>query len=137
MTRLEVPGLVGFRHQQQRTVDGHHLVQKYRDVHGARLRHAIIAFPGAVILMPLPDLAREGGFGVDLELMHINRLAKELLDWPDHARMFAEDAKSFVIKMGGKSRARRPAFLAPDLGPLFGVDCLRLAFQERYFLRRK
>src|SRR5664280_1699171 len=52
--------LVTFRNQQQRAVDRHHLVEEYRDVHGAWLRHAVVALPGAVILVPLPDVAFEG-----------------------------------------------------------------------------
>ena len=68
--RLVMPGrehalLVARGIKHQRAVDRHHLVQEYRDVHCARLGHAVVARPGAVILMPLPDVALEGGLGVE------------------------------------------------------------------------
>src|SRR5207247_798365 len=77
---------------------------------------------------------REGGFGVDLELMHVDRLAEELLDRLDHAGMGAERAEGFVIEMRGKGGARRAALLAPNLGPVGVVDANRLAREIIHFL---
>ena len=122
------------RHQHQRAVDRHHLVEEDRDVHRARLRHAVVALPGAVILVPLPDVAGEGGFGVDLVLVHVDLLAEDLLDRIDHARMRAEQPERLVVEMGGKGGARRAALLAPDLRALGVVDALGLARQQRDFL---
>src|SRR4051812_16142073 len=127
---LEVAGGLAFRHQHQRAVDRHHLVEEDRDVHGARLRHAVVALPGAVVLVPLPDVAGEGRFGVDLVLVHVDLLAEQLLDRIDHARVRAEQAERLVIEMGGESGARRAALLAPYLRPLGAVDRLCLLRQQ-------
>src|SRR6202035_4928600 len=110
----------------QGTVDRHHLVEEDRDVHGARLWHAIVTLPGAVILMPLPDVAGEGRFGVDLVLVHVDLLAIDLLHRIDHARMRAEQPERLVVEMGSKGGARRAALLPPNLRPLGVVDALRL-----------
>src|SRR5260370_7080798 len=119
------------RHQHQRTVDRHHLVEKDRDVHRARLWHAVVALPGAVILMPLPDVAGEGRFGVDLVLVHVDLLAKGLLYRIDHARMGAEQPERLVVEMGGKGGARRAALLAPYLRAFGVVDPFRLPPSHR------
>src|SRR5262249_7667578 len=107
-----------------------HLVEEDCDIHRARLRHAVIALPGAVILVPLPDVAGEGRLGVDLELMHVDLLAEDLFDRLDHAWMGAEHAERLLIEMGGNGRARRAAFLAPDLWSVGVVDGDGLARQE-------
>src|SRR3546814_16353444 len=62
---------MAFRNEHQRAVDRHHLVEEDRDDHVARLWHAIVARPGAVILVPLPDLTVEGGLGVQLLMMNV------------------------------------------------------------------
>ena len=131
---LEVAGVLALRHQHQRSVDRHHLVEEDRDVHRARLRHAVVALPGAVVLVPLPDVAGEGRFGVDLVLVHVDLLAEDLLHRIDHARMRAEQPERLVVEMGGKGGARRAALLAPHLRALGVVDALRLARQQRHFL---
>src|SRR5216683_1759147 len=64
------------RDEHQRAIDRHDLVEKHRDVHRPRLRHAVVARPDAVILVPLPDVAVEGGLGVELVLMHVELFAK-------------------------------------------------------------
>ena len=131
---LRSPACLALRHQHQRAVDRHHLVEEDRDVHRARLRHAVVALPGAVILVPLPDVAGEGGFGVDLELVHVEFFAEDLLDRLDHARMRAEQAERLVVEMRGKGGARRAALLAPHLGPVGVVDADRLAREIGHFL---
>src|SRR6185312_11128548 len=62
--RLVVTGgehalLVAFGNDHQRAVDRQNLVEEDGDVHRPRLGHAVVARPGAVILMPLPDVALE------------------------------------------------------------------------------
>ncbi len=135
MRGLEIAGVLALRHQHQGAVDRHHLVEEDRDVHGAWFGHAVVALPGAVILVPLPDVAGEGGFGVDLELMHVDLFAEELLDRLDHARMRAEQTERLVVEMGGKGGARRAALLAPHLGAISGIDPFRLARQQSGFFR--
>ena len=71
---------MAFRQEQQGAVGGRHIIQEHRDIHRPRRRHAVIAVPGAKILMPLPNLAVEGGFGVDLVLVHIEFTVENLLD---------------------------------------------------------
>ena len=83
---------MALRDHHQRAVDRHHLVEEHRDVHGARFRHAVVARPGAVILMPLPDVALERRLGVELELMHVDVLAKELAERFDQPRMAGQAA---------------------------------------------
>src|ERR1700687_5200303 len=122
---LEVAGGLALRHQHQWTVDRHHLVEEDRDVHRPRLGHAVVAFPGAVILVPLPDIAGEGRFGVDLVLVHVDLLAEDLLHRIDHARMRAEQAEPLVVWVGGKGGARPPALLPPHLRSLGVVDAFR------------
>src|SRR5437870_7762347 len=91
--------LMTTRDEHQRTIDRHHLVEEHRDVHRPRLRHAVLARPGAVILVPLPDVAVEGRLGVDLDLMHVERFAEQLLDRLYEAGMGAEQAKPLIVGM--------------------------------------
>ena len=118
-------------------LQGHDLIEEHRDVHGTGFRHAVIALPGAVILVPLPDLAIEGGLRVDFELMHIHWLAEELLERLDEARVAAEDGEGLVISVGGEGRARRARFLAPDLLPVGVENTLCLRAQDGHLLLRK
>src|SRR6516162_5155428 len=133
MRSLQVAGMVALRHQHQRAVDRHDLVEEDRDVHRARLGHAVVALPGAVILVPLPNIAGERRLCVDLELMHVDFFTEELLDRLDHAWMRAEQAERLVVEMGGKGGARRTALLAPDLGPVGVIDRNRLAREKIHF----
>jgi hypothetical protein len=47
--------------------------------------------------------------------VHVHRLAEELLERLDQARMPTEQAEGLVVGVGGKGGARRAGFLAPDL----------------------
>src|SRR5262249_46022038 len=67
---------------------------------------------------------------IDLELVHVDRLAEHLLDGVDHARMRAEDSERLIVEMRGKGRARRTALLAPDLRPVGVIDADRLACEQ-------
>src|SRR2546430_9631688 len=84
--------------------------------------------------MPLPDIAGESRFGVDLVLVHIDLLAKDLFHRIDHARMGTEQPERLVVEMGGKGGARRAALLPPYLRAVGVVDALRLAGQQLHFL---
>ncbi len=57
--------------------------------------------------MPLPDVALERGFGVELELMHVDVLAEELAQRFDQPRMAGEQAECLVEGVRGKGGARR------------------------------
>ena len=131
------PCLWLLRHQHQRPVDRHDLVHEHGDVHRPRLRHAVVARPGAVILVPLPDIALEGGLGVDLVLVHVELFAEHLLDRTDQAGMIAEQAKRLVVGVGGERGARRPGLLAPHLLAVGRVDLLGLVAQDCDFLLRE
>src|ERR1700733_12770840 len=128
---------VATRHQHQRPVDRHNLIQEYSDVHRPRLGHAVVARPGAVILVPLPDIARKGGFGVDLVLMHVDLLTEQLLDWADHAGVARQQPMRLVIQMRREGRTRRPGLLSPDLGTDLAINRICLRFQNGDFFRRK
>ena len=71
MRGLNHTQLVTAGDEHQRAVEFVDLVQKYRHVHRARFGHLVIIHPRAVILMPLPHIAIEGHFAVDLELVHV------------------------------------------------------------------
>src|SRR5262249_36638099 len=66
----------------------------------------------------------------DLELVHVDLLAEDLLDRLDHARMSTEGTEGLVVEMGGKGGARRAALLAPHLGAIGVIDIHRLAGEE-------
>jgi hypothetical protein len=66
--------------------------------------------------------------------MHVDRLAENLFDGTDHARMRAKQSECFVIEVGCKRSARRTALLAPYFRALMGIDALRLAPEQRYFV---
>ena len=123
-----------FGNEHQRAVDRHHLVKEHRDVHGAGLRHAVVARPGAVVLVPLPDVALEGGLGVELELMNVDVLAEILLQRLDQPRMGDQQAEHLVEGVRGEGGARRAGLLAPDLLPVGFEDLLGLDAQQRDLL---
>ena len=52
-------------------------IQEEGDVHRAGFGHLVVACPSAIILMPLPNIPVEGGFGVDLELNQISIYVSE------------------------------------------------------------
>src|SRR6185436_5875950 len=120
--------------QEQRPVDWHHFVEEYSNVHCARLGHAVVARPGAVILMPLPDVAFEGGLGVELELMDVNVLAEILPQRFDQPRMPRHQPEDLAESVGREGGARRAGFLPPDFLPVGGQDVLRLGGEERDLL---
>ena len=121
--------------EQQRPVGRAHLVEEHRDVHGQRLGHGVVALPGAVVLVPLPHLAVEGGLGVDLVLVHVDRAAEHLLDRPDQAGMAAQPAERLRVGVRGEGGARRTAALPPHLLAVHGVDRVRLGAQHRRLCR--
>src|SRR3546814_4313493 len=84
---IEHATAMAFRNEHQRVVDRHHLDEEDRDVHDARLWHAIVARPGAVILAPLSDITVEGGLRVALVLLLVELLANHLLDRPEQSRV--------------------------------------------------
>ena len=115
---IEIAVLLRARHQHQRAVVGIDLVEEHRDIHRPRLRHAVVAQPRAIVLMPLPNVAVELRLRVDLVLVHVELLAKHLFDGLDQPRVTAEQAEGFVVRVGGKCGARGTGLLAPDFGPV-------------------
>src|SRR4029079_3550252 len=127
----------GAGNEQGRAGDGHHLVEEHRDVHRARLRHAVVARPGAVVLVPLPDVALERGLGVELELVDLAALAEILLQRPDQARMADQQPEYLAEGVRGERRSRRAGLLAPDLLAVGLEDLLALDAQERDLVLRE
>jgi hypothetical protein len=101
------------------------------DVHGARFRHAVVARPGAVILVPLPDVALEGGLGVELELVDVDVLAEQLPQRFDQSGMARQQAEHFAEGVGGEGGARRAGLLAPDFLAIELEDGVGFQAQER------
>src|SRR4029077_11760135 len=93
-----------------------------------------VARPGAVVLMPLPDVTLEGGLGVELELMDVELLAEQLLERRDKARVMREQAEDFVELVRGERGARRAGFLPPDLGAVELEDRVALRAHQRDFV---
>jgi hypothetical protein len=132
---LQHAGLVAARNEEERAVHRRHLVDEDGDVHGPRLGHLVVARPGAVVLVPLPDLAVEGGLGVDLVLMHVEAAAQQLLDRRDQARIGAQAAEGLVVRMRGEGRTRDAGLLAPDLLAIQLEDLLGLVLQQLHLFR--
>ncbi len=129
--------LVALGDEHQGPVDRHHLVEEDRDVHRPRLGHAVVARPGAVVLVPLPELAVERRLGVDLELVHVDRLAEQLLERLDQARIGAQQAEGLVVGVGGEGGARRARLLPPDLLALGPQDRLGFGAQHANLFARE
>ena len=134
---LEHPVLVAPGKEDQRSVGGGHVVEEDRDVHRARLRHLVVAMPGAEVLVPLPDLAVEGRLRVDLVLVHVHRAVDELHHRLDEARMAPEAAERLVVGVRGERGASHSARFSPDLLAVHRVDLVRGPPQYRRLLGRE
>ena len=67
--------------------------------------------------MPLPDVALEGQLAVDLELVHVELFAEQVLHRLDHARMARELREGLAVQVRGEVGAHRVlAFLAHVVG---------------------
>src|ERR1700738_3689834 len=111
MSGGERAALVAARYQHQRAVEREYLVEEHRDVHRARLRHAVVARPGAVILVPLSHVALERRLVVELELVSVDGLAERLPQRLDQARMMCQQTEHLVILVRRKRSPRRAALL--------------------------
>ena len=117
--------------QHQRAVILVHLVQIDGEVHRPRLRHLVVGLPGAVILVPLPDIAVEGRLAVDLELVDIDRPAEQLLCRPDQSWMARNLAIDIVIGMRGEVGAHLAGdALAHIFRPVLGEQRRDLALHH-------
>src|SRR4029077_20361227 len=90
--------------------------------------------PGAVVLMPLPDIALECGLGVELELMHVDVLAEQLAQRLDQPRMRGPQGERLLEGGGGDGRARRAGLLPPNLLAIEFEDHFGVVAQKRDFL---
>ena len=89
IVRRDHAELVGTGDEHSGSVELGNVVEEQGRVDDAGLGHAVILKPGAVILMPMPDLSVMGVLGVDLELMQIDRPAEHLHCGLDDARVVA------------------------------------------------
>jgi hypothetical protein len=109
-----------------------------RDVHRARLGHQVVVHPGAVVLVPLPDVAVEGGLAVDLELVHVQLLAEELHHRLDHARVAREPRERLAVHVRGEIGAHRiAALLAHVLGTPHRIEARHLVGERFDLLGRE
>src|SRR6185295_6863380 len=131
MAGLQRAALVAARHQHQGAVEWKHLVEEHRNVHRARLGHAVVARPGAVVLVPLPCVALERRLGVELELMDVEAFAEQLLQRRDQARVMRQKPEHLVELVRGECGARRAAFLAPYFRAVELEDRVALRAHQR------
>src|SRR2546422_346983 len=104
-----------------------------------RLRYTLTRFhgdrfdvePRAEVLVPLPHVAVEGHLAVDLELVHVDRLAEDLDDRLDHPRMAREPRERRAVHVRGEVRPHGVAALLADvLGAVLGIDPWHLVGQD-------
>ena len=134
----EIARFVRARDDHQRPVARRDVVEEHGDVHRARLGHVVVVDPGAVVLMPLPLLAFERGLGVDLELVHVDVAAEDLLHGLDQARVRGEPAVRFVVRLASERGARHAAaLLAHDLLPFQLEDLVAVLAQHAHFVGRE
>src|SRR5260221_2047474 len=134
--RVEHAELVAAGDEHQRAVVLGHLVEEDRDVHRARFRHLVVGAPGAVVLVPLPDVAVERLLAVDLELVHVDVFAVDLPDRLDHARMARELGERSAVEMRREVGAHHVAgLLAHVLGPALLVERRHFVGQRLDFCR--
>ena len=112
-----------------------HFIHEHRDVHRARFGHLVVAVPGAVVLVPLPYVAVEGGLGVHLVLVHVHRSVEELHHGSDDAWMPAQPAERLVVAVRREGGARHAARFPPHLLPVHGVHLVGGTLQDRNFPR--
>ena len=138
MVGVEHAQFVRLRDQVERTIEFVDLVEEHGEVHGVGIRHVVVAFPGAVVLMPLPDVAVERRLAVELELMHVNLARQHLLGWLEDAGMANETPKDLVVRMAGERGPHRLAvLLVPDFVARFIENGGDFALHDRHFLGRK
>ena len=71
----------------------------------------VVVEPGAVVLVPLPDVAVEGRLAVDLELVHVELVAEQALHRLDHARMARQPGERLAVQVRREVGAHRVAAL--------------------------
>ena len=114
------------------------VVQKNGHVHRTLGRHQVVIQPRAVILVPLPDVALKGHLAVDLELVHVQRLAQQLFHGLNHARMACQLGKGLAVHVRGKVGAHRVlALLADVVVGASAVDLGHSVAQRLCFFRCK
>src|SRR4051812_20688516 len=137
MGRAQRPGFVTSRHEHQRPVVRKHLVEEHRDVHRLRFRHSVVLVPRWKVLVPLPYLAGKGSLRVDLELVNVDRLAEQLLQWLDQTRGAGQNSARPAVAGAGKRSTRYAALFAPDLLALFVEHLACSVTQRSDFVARK
>jgi hypothetical protein len=84
--------------------------------------------------VPLPDVALEGGLGVELELVDVDVLAEILLQRPTSRGWLTSRRNTSLKVWAGEGGARRAGLLAPDLLAVGLEDLLALDAQQRDLL---
>src|SRR5438874_4922673 len=94
--------------------------------------------PGAVVLVPLPDVAVERHLAVDLELVHVDVFAVELFHRLDHAGMAGQAGERLRVHVRGEARAHGVrALLADVLRPVLAEDGGHLGDEARDLVGRE
>src|SRR3954452_17460953 len=87
------------RDEPERSVELTDVIEKDVQVEGERRGHAVLRVVGGEIVVPLPDLALEGGLGVDLDLLDVELVAQELEGRLDQPRMPHHQLEARVPQM--------------------------------------
>ena len=124
------------RDEHQRAIELIHFIQEDGHVHGARRRHEVVGLPGAIVLVPLPEVAIESHLAVDLKLVHVDGFAKDLHDRLDHAWMAREPGERLAVHMSREVGTHRlTALLAHVFRPVLGIETRHLVNQDLDLLR--
>ena len=124
------------RDEHQRTIELIDFIQEDSHVHGACLWHEVVGLPGTVVLVPLPEVTLEGHLAIDLELVHVYGLTKDLHDRLDHAWMARQPGEWLTVHVRGEVGAHRvAALLAHVLRPMLRVELGHLVNQDADLFR--
>src|SRR5262249_47965261 len=99
--------------------------------HRPGLGHLVVVEPGAVVLVPLPDVAVEGHLAVDLELVHVHVLAEEVPDRLHHAWVARQLGERVAVHVRREVGAHHVAgLLAHGLRPALRVQSWDLVDED-------
>src|SRR5439155_25296023 len=136
MLRLQHAELMAAGNEHQRAIELVHLVEEDRDVHRSGLGHLVVGVPGAVVLVPLPDVSVERLLAVDLELVHVHVFAEQLRDRLYHAGVARQLGERVAIHVRRKIGAHHIAGLLADvLWPALSVEPRNLVGENFDFFR--
>ena len=138
MLSVEHAERMAARDEHQGTIELINFIEEDRHIHRTCLRHEVVGLPGAIVLVPLPEVTLEGHLAVDLKLMHVDGLAEDLHDRLYHARMARQLGERLAIQVCGEVGAHGiTALLTHVLRPMLGIEMRHLVKQDLHLLGGK